>query len=75
MIDVGLKEAVVKRLGWSVGVVMLLIGGAVGVVTAGVWVGVITHPDPGNLTRNVAFFTAGWAVWMLIGLMLIRRCR
>ena len=64
-----------KRVGWSVGVVMLIIGGAVGAVTVAVWFSVITHPDPGNLKKNVALFTAGWAVWMLIGLVLFRRCR
>ena len=64
-----------KRVGGSVGVVMLFIGGAVGAVTAAVWHGVITHPDPGNLTKNVALFTAGWAVWMLVGLVLFKRCR
>ena len=64
-----------RRVGWSAGVVMLIIGGAIGAVTVAVWFGVITHPDPGNLTKNVAFFTAGWAVWMLVGLVLVRRCR
>ena len=64
-----------KRVGWSIGVVMLVLGSAIGAVTAAVWVGAITHPDPGNLTKNLAFVTAGWAAWMLIGLLLFRRCR
>ena len=64
-----------RRFGWSIGVVMLIFGATVGVILTAMWVSVIQHPDPGNLTRNMAVVTVGWVVWMLVGVALFRRCR
>ena len=64
-----------RRFGWSIGVVMLILGTTVGVIVAAMWVSVIQHPDPGNLTKSMAFATAGWVAWMLVGVVLFRRCR
>jgi hypothetical protein len=54
---------------------MLILGATVGVVVAAMWVSVIQHTDPGNLTKNMAFVTVGWVGWMLAGFVLVRRCR
>ena len=55
--------------------VMLILGGSIGVVIGAVWIGVVTHPDPGNLVQNMLLVTAIWAIWMSVGVWLFRMGR